>query len=162
MFECRVYYGPKASQHRIASSEELVLTGGVDEETGMWKLPINPVTKSSTLAGLDLPANDFKKAATPGPICHGANTLYTLPHKQQQMKYMHQCFFSPPIQTITRAANKGHLDGIPLLSKPSLIRKYLAPSPATSKGRLKKQRANVRSTRRARVTVETIPEQLED
>ena len=35
MLECHVYYGPKASQHRIASSEELVLTGGIDEITGM-------------------------------------------------------------------------------------------------------------------------------
>ena len=30
MHECRVYYGPKAINHRIASAEELVLTGGRD------------------------------------------------------------------------------------------------------------------------------------
>ena len=44
----------------------------------------------------------------------------------------------------------------------SLVRKYLAPSPATSKGRLKKQRANIRSTHATRVTVEIVTEQLED
>ena len=40
-FECRVYFGPKAAQRRLASAEELVLTGGRDANTGMWKLPIN-------------------------------------------------------------------------------------------------------------------------
>ena len=29
-----------------------------------------------------------------------------------------------------------------------MVRKYLAPSPATAKGRIKKQKANVRSTRK--------------
>ena len=78
---------------------------------------------------------------------HTANALYTLPYKHQQLKYMHQCFFSPPIATIIEAASNDQLRGIPLLSKPDVVRKYLAPSPATSKGRMKKQRANVWSTR---------------
>ena len=34
-----------------------------------------------------------------------------------------------------------------MLNDAKMIKKYLAPSPATSKGRLTKQRANVRSTR---------------
>ena len=33
------------------------------------------------------------------------------------------------------------------MNSPKIVQKYLAPSPATSKGRLKKQRANVRTTR---------------
>ena len=77
-----------------------------------------------------------------------ANALHTLPYKQQQLKYMHQTFFSPPHQTIIDAANNKQLTTIPLLGKPDQVRKHLAPSPATSKGRLKKQRANVRSTRK--------------
>ena len=33
------------------------------------------------------------------------------------------------------------------MNSPKIVQKYLAPSPATSKGRLKKQQANVRTTR---------------
>ena len=47
--ECRVYFGPKSVQHRIASIEELVLTGSRDESTGMWKLPINPTHKCNNI-----------------------------------------------------------------------------------------------------------------
>ena len=86
--ECRVYYKGK-----------LVLSGGKDPRTNMWKLPINPTSKECSTDYLDL--------APPNPLaCHAANTLYTLPYKQQQLKYMHQSFFSPPISTIIDAANK--------------------------------------------------------
>ena len=40
------------------------------------------------------------------------------------------------------------LEGIPFLSKPNLIRKYLPPSPATPKGRMKRPRTGLRSTRK--------------
>jgi hypothetical protein len=35
----------------------------------------------------------------------GANKLYTLPYKHQQLKHMHQSFVSPTIQMINEAAN---------------------------------------------------------
>jgi len=60
---------------------------------------------------------------------------------------MHQSFFSAPIQTIIDAAHNDQLEGIPFLSKPALIRKYLAPSPATPKGRMKRPKQGTRSTR---------------
>ena len=60
---------------------------------------------------------------------------------------MHQAFFSAPIQTIIDAAHNDQLEGIPFLSKPALIRKYLAPSPATPKGRMKRTKKGTRSTR---------------
>ena len=82
---------------------------------------------------------------------------------------MHQCFFSPPIASIIEAASNDQLSGIPFLSKPDVVRKYLAPSPATSKGRMKKQRANVRSTRANRrsseqptVTMELGPDAFQE
>ena len=73
--------------------------------------------------------------------------LYTLPFKQQQLKYMHQSLFSPPIPTLLKAINNGQLEGIPFM-KSHLVRKYLAPSPATSKGRMKRPRTCIRSTRK--------------
>jgi hypothetical protein len=72
--------------------------------------------------------------------------MYTLPSKQQQLKYMHQAFFSPPIATLLKAINNNQLQGFPLM-KADLVRKYLAPSPATSKGHMKRPRTGIRSTR---------------
>ena len=61
---------------------------------------------------------------------------------------MHQSFFSLPIQQIVDAAMNNQLEGIPFLSKPELIRKYLPPSPATPKGRMKQPRTGLRTTRK--------------
>ena len=85
--ECRVYY-----------KGELVLAGCRDEQSGMWKLPINPINKNNDNAYLDL-------APTNKVAGHTASNLYTLLYKQQQLKYMHQTFFNPPIATIIDVAN---------------------------------------------------------
>jgi hypothetical protein len=60
---------------------------------------------------------------------------------------MHQAFFNPPTHTLIKAINNGQLEGIPFM-KADLVRKYLAPSPATSKGRMKRPRTGIRSTRK--------------
>ena len=78
-------------------------------------------------------------------IEHAANNVHTLPYKQNQLKYMHQMFFNPPIPTLIDAIKNGQLEGIPCM-KADLVRKYLAPSPATPKGRMKGPRAGIRST----------------
>ena len=81
--ECRVYFKNK-----------LVLVGVRDVTTGLWQLPINPSEHakptSTVVDHLDLhvPLNQ---------IYHSANGLYTMPYKQNQLKYMHQAFFSLPI-----------------------------------------------------------------
>ena len=46
--------------------------------------------------------------------------------------------FSAPITTIIDAAQDDQLKGIPFLNDQNMIRKYLPPSPATAKGRIKK------------------------
>ena len=74
-FECKVHY-----------KVELVLTDGRDKKTGMWKLPVNPVSRNNALLSLDLPLQGPRRQQ------HIANNLYTLPFKQQQLKYMHQAF----------------------------------------------------------------------
>ena len=130
MDECKVFYQGK-----------LVLSGQRDPVTGLWKVPINPTMhQSQTIQGLDL-------QPTIQGINHMAANVYTLPFKQQQLKYMHQAFFNPPIPTLIKAINNGHLEGIPFM-KADLVRKYLAPSPATSKGRMKRPRTGIRSTRK--------------
>ena len=78
---------------------------------------------------------------------HLAYNVYTIQHKQNQLKYMHQAFFNAPMSTLLKAVSNGHLEGIPFM-KADIIKKYLAKSPATSKGRMKRPRAGIRSTRK--------------
>ena len=122
--ECRVLDGP-----------EIVLKGGRDPTTKLWRLPLCPATKPTTECAAKrvthMPANTH----TPTPTSC-ANNVHTIPHLQNRVKYMHQAFFCPPIQTLLRAANLGFLDNIPFL-QPDLIHKHLTPSSATAKGRLK-------------------------
>jgi hypothetical protein len=122
---------------------ELVLTGIRDEATGLWKVPINPIRDNkSILPHLDL----YSPHHTEEQLHHLAANVYTLPFKQQQLKYMHQSFFNPPIHTLIKAIRNGQLEGIPFM-KADLVRKYLAPSPATLKGCMKRPRTGIRSTR---------------
>ena len=91
--ECRVYHQGK-----------LVLTGGRAKSTGMWKLPINPRARDNTVDSLDMPITGPKRchlghapdSPRHQPVPASANALYTLPHKQQQLSYMHQCFSVRP------------------------------------------------------------------
>jgi hypothetical protein len=128
--ECRVYY-----------KGQLVLSGGRDPRTGLWRLPINPKSPNhqENFHGMDLhvPMNQ--------PMNNAAMNVYTIPYRQNQVKYMHQSFFSPPKHTLIKAINNKQLEGIPFM-KADMIRKHLSNSPATSKGRLKKPRAGIRST----------------
>ena len=131
--ECRVYY-----------KGELVLSGGRDKKTEMWQLPINTVSKNYVFEGLDLPITAPRRGAITQArhntifAIDVANNLHTLPYKHKRLKCMHLSFFSPPIQTIAEASNNKQLEGIPCLNSPKIVQKYLAPSPATSKGRPKK------------------------
>ena len=133
MTECRVYY-----------KNSLVLTGKRDPKTMLWRLPINPApTPQPSLANaikMDVHLMPHQQAN------HMAYNVYTIPYKQNQMKYMHQSFFNAPIHTILHAIDNKQMEGIPFM-KADLIRKYLAKSPATSKGRMRRPRQGIRSTR---------------
>ena len=133
--ECRIFYKKK-----------LVLSGKRDDKTGLWTVPLNPsAPPSMTVEKYDLQISEHNKKHMPAM----ANNVYTIPHKQNAVKYMHQCFFSPPIATLLKAIENGQLDGIPHM-KSETIRKHLAPSPATAKGRMKRPRQGIRSTRNKR------------
>ena len=49
---------------------------------------------------------------------------------------MYQAFGNPPIVTIEKAIPNEQLTGFPNM-KANLVQKYLTPSPATPKGRMK-------------------------
>ena len=130
--ECRVYYKGK-----------LALVGGRCPITDLWQLPINPSSPEEKEL-----AQHLNLAIANKQIRHTAATsLYTLPYKQQQMKFLHQTFFNLPPATLLKAIANGQMGGI-LLMKPELIQRYLAPLPATPKGRMKRPRPGIRSTER--------------
>eukprot|EP00804_Cyclotella_cryptica_P022671 CCRYP_012468-RA/>CCRYP_012468-RA protein AED:0.28 eAED:0.27 QI:0/0/0/1/0/0/4/0/650 len=139
---CRVTFDRQAC--RIYYQGTLLLTGTRDDTTGLWKVPIHPQQQTHT----DHQSNqkDSQHASPPITTPHTAMNMYMLPTKQQQLKYMHQAFFSPPISMLIKAINNNQLQGFPLM-KADLVRKYLAPSPATSKGHMKRPRTGIRSTR---------------
>ena len=91
---------------------------------------------------------------------HVAQNVYTIPYKQNQLKFIHQTFFCPPIETLIQAIHREHLEGIPFMHT-ALVRKYLAPSPVTSKGRMKRPQTGIRSTRNSK-TSQSLPIQEDE
>ena len=70
--------------------------------------------------------------------------IYTLPYKQQKVKYMHQTSFLVPAPTLLKAIANNQVTGFPCMNTKD-IKRYLAPWPATPKVRMKKSRAGIRS-----------------
>lgn len=63
------------------------------------------------------------------------------------MKFIHQCLFSPTVDTLCKAINNKQLIGFPHLTS-ARVRKYLPESTAMAKGHMNRQRKGVRSTTR--------------
>ena len=137
-YECRVYF-----------KGELVLLGGRDETTKLWKPPINPISRKKHQNQHNQLGASLNPQLTPQKqSMHAANSLYTLPYKKNQLKCMHQSYFNSPLKLLTDAALNNQLMGIPFIHNPDFIQKYLAPSPATPKGQMKRPRSGIRSTRK--------------
>ena len=82
--ECRVYY-----------QGQLVLTGDRDANTSLWRLPINPTKAKASAAGnLYQPMMQTKARMHNAMLSttDAAFSVYTIPHKQNQLKYIHKSF----------------------------------------------------------------------
>jgi hypothetical protein len=128
-------------------NDRVILTGKRDDTTGLWHLPVNPQqhppdTRNSHSTKNPLP----NQPAPPNTEQHAVYNVYTIPYLQNRLKYMHQAMFCPPITTLINAANEGFLQGFPFMTQ-DLISKHLVKTPATAKGRMKKAKAGIRSTR---------------
>ena len=90
---------------RVCHKDQLVLVGDRDEKTNLWRLPINPTAKTTgngiVHLGLHTTPNQFSN--------HVAQNIYTLLYKQNQLKFMHQTYFCPPIETLIQAIQRMHL-----------------------------------------------------
>ena len=143
---CKVTYDE--AEVRVLYKGKVILSGGRCKDTGLWLLPIAEKdeerrTKNTAHAALNL---QLPHANAGNTATHMATaSVYTLPYKQQQVKYMHQCFFNAPIPTLIKAIQNKQLTGFPCMTVKN-IKRYLAPSPATPKGRMKRPRTGIRST----------------
>jgi hypothetical protein len=80
--------------------------------------------KNTTYAALDLQMPHAHAAANANHTA--AASVYTLPYKQQQMKYMHQSFYNMPIPTLVKAIQNNQLTGFLCMTVKN-AKKYLAP-----------------------------------
>jgi hypothetical protein len=71
---------------------------------------------------------------------------------------MHQCFFNMPIPTLIKIMQNNQLTGFPCMTAKN-VKKYLAPSPATPKGRMRRPRTGIRSTGNQKQQREKIKEE---
>ena len=92
--KCRVYF-----------KQKLVLTGKCvpsnEQCGGLWRLPINPTAPASvtnTIAKQHLYATKRQEQ-----VHHAVNNVHTLPYLQNQVRYMHQTFFSQPKHILIKA-----------------------------------------------------------
>jgi hypothetical protein len=72
---------------------------------------------------------------------------YTMPTKQQALKYMHQTLFCPPIPTLIAAIENEQLRTFPHLTVAN-VRTHLEPILATAKGRIRMNKQGIHSTRK--------------
>jgi hypothetical protein len=127
---------------------EVILRGLKDAATDLWTLPINPTNMQTALPrsapSIDRTLN-VTDAATLHPGVNLANFMHSVKTCANRVKFTHQSLCNPKISTLLQALQKGFLKGCPNLSE-KLILKYLNPSPATSKGHLKRPRHGIWST----------------
>ena len=125
---------------RIYKGKEVILQGGRDKTNGLWMLPIKAQTMNTR------PRKKHSNYKSTKQVHSAAETVYTLPYKQQQMKYMHQSFFNLPATTLIKAIVNNQLINIPCM-KLNAIKNYLPLSPVTPKGQMKRPQTGIRSTR---------------
>jgi hypothetical protein len=133
---CEVTFTKKLCKVTIAGTT--VLEGPRDPQTKLWHLPINPTKNSHSIPAIP---------STKRTNAHVALTAYTMPTKQQALKYMHQTLFCPPIPTLIAAIENDQLKTFPHLTVEN-VRKHLEPSTATAKGRIRMNKKGIRSTRK--------------
>jgi hypothetical protein len=86
---------------------------------------------------------------------HQMNSAYHTATMAETLKFMHQCLFSPTVDTLCKAIDNNQLIGFPHLTS-ALVQKYLPESEATTKGHMNRTRRGLRSTTKTRETKKSI------
>ena len=135
-----------------------ILTGHKDPNSDLRIIPLphDQETLWTTQQAVDNEIDSRINPPRPGPgIGHApkrpkpspeiASFSYHRSTKENAVKFMHQSLGNPPIRSLLKAIDAGFLHGAPHLTTKS-VRRYLMPSPATSKGHMKRPRKGLRST----------------
>ena len=134
----------------VKYNDTVILRGYKDAATDLWTLPLTAEAMQTALPRsspfIDRALHDLNPT-----LVHPGVNLATFTHsvrtRANGVKFAHQSLCSPRISTLLKAVRKGFLRGCPNLSE-KLILKYLNPSPATTKGHMKRPRHGIRSTSR--------------
>jgi hypothetical protein len=137
---CEVTFTKKLC--KVTIHGETVLEGPRDPQTKLWHLPINPTGTPTAIS---------PSKTTTSHTAHIAMNAYTMPTKQQALKFMHQILFCPPIPTLIAAIENEQLRTFPHLTVEN-VRRHLEPSTATAKGRIRMNKKGIRSTRKRQAT----------
>ena len=134
------------------ANELIVIHNGVEamrgvknEKNGLWYLPIRQQSKNVTYA-----IHDDSQQVKPT-----ANSVYHTSKLAETIKFIHQCMFSPTLETFCKAIDNDQLIGFPPITS-NQVRKFLPESTATAKGHMNRTRKGVRST-----TKQVLPEYIE-
>ena len=138
--ECEVWYKQKK-----------ILAGKAIGPGGLWILPIDGRES----------LKEKPRAILQNPPSFANATVYMLPYKQQKVKYMHQTFFVVPAPTLVKTITNKQLLGFPYMNLKD-IRRHLPTSLATRKGRMKKPREGIRSTRKNSELVNKTQDNMQD
>jgi len=132
-----------------------ILRGYKDTTTDLWNLPLggdqrmpahqHDVVMSLVACPKIATARTWSPPNADGPT-HVATFAHTVRTKANSIKYAHQSFCSPRLSTFLKAIQRGFLKGCPNLTSTG-VTKYLNPSPASSKGHMKRPHQGIRSTR---------------
>ena len=109
-----------------------VLRGKKHDKNGLWYIPLLSTNQGSNF----VIQRDDKQFA--GGI-HQSTSM------EETIKFLHQCLFSPTVDTMCKAIDNGQLVGFPNITS-KLVKKYLPDSTATAKGHLNRTRKGLRST----------------
>ena len=131
-----------------------ILRGYKDAKTDLWNLPLGGGQRTPARHDFVMPVVACPKIATArtwSPPADDDNTqvatfAHTVRTKANSIKYAHQSLCSPRLSTLLKAIRRRFLKGCPLLSSTG-VTKYLNPSPASSKGHMKRPHQGIRSTR---------------
>jgi hypothetical protein len=119
------------------SEKSQILNGPRDVNTGLWRI--------------NLKQNNNH---IPDPI---VNNLYELRNTGALVHYLHKALFSPMKSAMLQAVKDGHLITWPGLTEDA-INKQLKLTPATAMGHMSQRRENIRSTSKAPIAEQPIPD----
>ena len=151
---CRVIFDDNKCD--VEFNGEVILRGFKDPSTELWTLPITPAGMQSIPPQL---APVCPRVTHPNTTIHNGVNLASFTHsvctRANGVKFAHQSLCSPSISTLLKAVRKGFLQGCPNMTE-KLILKYLNPSPATTKGHMKRARHGIKSTQKRAATQDIV------